>query len=97
MVGAQHDRAHLLCFFFHQRRPRRKTPHHQHSFRRKSRNQRRTVGTTPFEKDYPGGYFHKAKTAVGSGLGRPLVARSSFDGYSIKEIVLSEGFANGFR
>jgi hypothetical protein len=23
------------------------------------------VGTTPFEKDYPGGYFHKIKTAVG--------------------------------
>ena len=27
------------------------------------------VGTTPFEKDYPGGYFHKSKTAVGSRLG----------------------------
>jgi hypothetical protein len=92
VVGAQHDRAHLFCFF-HQRRARRKTPHHQHSFRRKSRNQRRTVGTTPFEKDYPGGYFHKAKTTVGSRLGRPLVVRSSFDGYSIKEIVLTEGLA----
>jgi len=27
------------------------------------------VDTTPFEKDYPGGYFHKSKTAVGSRLG----------------------------
>ena len=49
------------------------------------------VGTTPFEKDYPGGYFRKAKTAVGSRLGHPLVAGLSFDGYSIKEIVLTEG------
>ena len=49
------------------------------------------VGTTPFEKDYPGGYFHKTKTAVGSHLGHALVARLSFDGYSIKEIVLTEG------
>src|SRR6266478_5060510 len=47
------------------------------------------VGTTPFEKDYPGGYFHKTKTAVGSRLGHPLVARLSFDGYSIKDIVLN--------
>jgi hypothetical protein len=44
------------------------------------------VGTTPFEKDYPGGYFRKTKTAVGSRGGHPLVARLSFDGYSIKEI-----------
>jgi serine protease Do len=49
------------------------------------------VGTTPLEKDYPGGYFHKTKTAVGSRLGHPLVARLSFDGYSIKDIVLTEG------
>ncbi len=26
------------------------------------------VGTTPLEKDYRGGYFHKTKTAVGSGF-----------------------------
>jgi hypothetical protein len=49
------------------------------------------IGATPFEKDYPGGYFHKTKTAVGSRLGHPLVARLSFDGYSIKDIVLTEG------
>src|SRR5438477_8789154 len=49
------------------------------------------VGTTPLEKDYPGGFFHKTKTAVGSRLGHALVARLSFDGYSIKEIILTEG------
>jgi hypothetical protein len=49
------------------------------------------VGTTPLEKEYPGGYFHRTKTAVGSRLGHPPVARLSFDGYSIKEIVLTEG------
>ena len=26
------------------------------------------VGTTPFEKDYPGGYFHKTKTLCPCGL-----------------------------
>jgi hypothetical protein len=49
------------------------------------------VGTTPFDKDYPGGYFHKSKTAVGSRLGHSPVARLSADGYSIKEIVPTEG------
>jgi hypothetical protein len=49
------------------------------------------VGAAPFEQDYPGGYFHKTKTAVGSRLGHPLVARLSFAGHSIKEIVLTEG------
>ena len=49
------------------------------------------VGATPFEKDYSGGYFHKTKTAVGSRLGHPLLARLSFDGYSITDIVLTEG------
>ena len=55
------------------------------------------VGPAPFEKDYPGGCFHKSKTIVGSRLGHFLAARLSFHGYSIKEIVLSEGPQNGFR
>ena len=49
------------------------------------------LGTTPFEKDYPGGYFHKTKTVVGSRLSHPLIARLSFQGYAIKEIALTEG------
>src|SRR5260370_18155200 len=45
----------------------------------------------PFEKDYPGGYFHKTKAVVGARLGHPLVARLSSIGYAINEIVLTEG------
>jgi len=49
------------------------------------------VGTTPFEKDYPGGYFHKTKTAVGSRLEHGMVARISLAGYVTKEIRLTDG------
>ena len=49
------------------------------------------LGTTPFEKDYPGGFFHKTKTVVGSRLSHPLTARLSLQGYAIKEIALTEG------
>ena len=49
------------------------------------------VGTTPFEKDYPGGYFHRTSTAVGSRLEHPLVARLNLTGYATKEIPLTEG------
>ena len=49
------------------------------------------VGTTPFEKEYPGGYFHKTKTAIGAHLEHQLVARLSLAGYATKEIVLGEG------
>jgi hypothetical protein len=52
------------------------------------------VGTTPLEKDFPGGYFHKTKTALGSRLEHPLVARITLAGYATKEILLSEGPAN---
>ncbi|HKW62291.1 MAG TPA: trypsin-like peptidase domain-containing protein [Candidatus Acidoferrum sp.] len=49
------------------------------------------MGTTPFEKDYPGGYFHKTRTAFGARLEHPMVARISLSGYSTKELTLSEG------
>jgi serine protease Do len=52
------------------------------------------VGTTPLEKDFPGGYFHKTKTALGSRLEHPLVARITLAGYATKEILLSEDPAN---
>ena len=39
------------------------------------------VGTTPFEKDFPGGYFHKTRTSMGSRLEHPVVARISLPGY----------------
>ena len=52
------------------------------------------VGTTPFEKDFPGGYFRKTKTSVGSRLEHPVVARISLAGYASKELKLTEGPMN---
>ena len=49
------------------------------------------VGPTPFEKEFPGGYFHRTKTAIGSRLEHPMVARISLSGYATKEVALSEG------
>lgn len=51
-------------------------------------------GTTPLEKDYPGGYFHKPKTSLGSRLEHPMVARLSLAGYSTKEMTLTDGPMN---
>jgi serine protease Do len=52
------------------------------------------VGTTPFEKDFPGGYFHKTKTSMGARLEHPVVARLSLSGYASKEFKLTEGPMN---
>jgi len=49
------------------------------------------VGKTPFVKDYPGGYFHRTKTAVGARLEHPLVARVTLSGFATKEIQLCDG------
>src|SRR5260221_3899940 len=49
------------------------------------------VGVTPVEIKYPGGYFRRTKTVLGSRLGHALIARLSFAGYSLKEVVLTEG------
>ena len=49
------------------------------------------VGTIPLEIKYPGGYFHRTKTAISAHLEHQLVARLSLNGYAAKEIVLSEG------
>jgi S1-C subfamily serine protease len=49
------------------------------------------AGTTPYEKDFPGGYFHKTKTSVGSRLEHPMVARVTLAGYGTKEIELTAG------
>lgn len=49
------------------------------------------MGTTPFEKEYPGGYFHKTRTAFGARLEHPMAARISLAGYSTKELPLTEG------
>jgi serine protease Do len=47
------------------------------------------AGTTPFEKDYPGGYFHRTHTSLGARLEHPLVARLNLSGYATKEIPLT--------
>ena len=52
------------------------------------------AGTTPFEKDFPGGYFHKTRTSMGARLEHPVVARISLTGYASKEMKLTEGPMN---
>jgi S1-C subfamily serine protease len=49
------------------------------------------IGSTPCEKDFPGGYFHKTKTSFGARLEHPLVARISVAGYATKVLTLTEG------
>jgi serine protease Do len=52
------------------------------------------AGTTPFEKDFPGGFFHKTKTSLGARLEHAMVARISLAGYATKELTLTEGPMN---
>ena len=52
------------------------------------------AGTTPFEKDFPGGYFHKPRMSVGSRLEHALVARVSLAGYATKELRMTDGPMN---
>jgi S1-C subfamily serine protease len=49
------------------------------------------VGKTPFVKDYPGGYFRRTKTAFGSRLEHPLMARITLDGFAPKIVTLCDG------
>jgi serine protease Do len=49
------------------------------------------VGKTPLIKDYPGGYFHRTKTAVGSRLEHPLAARLTLEGFAPKVLALCDG------
>ncbi|HVM75189.1 MAG TPA: trypsin-like peptidase domain-containing protein [Candidatus Saccharimonadales bacterium] len=49
------------------------------------------AGTTPLEKEFPGGYFHRTHTAWGQRLEHPLVARVSLPGFATREIALTEG------
>jgi serine protease Do len=53
-----------------------------------------TVGTTPYEEEVPGGYFHKTKTALGRRLQHSMVARISLPGYTTKELQMTEGPMN---
>ncbi|HXM99447.1 MAG TPA: trypsin-like peptidase domain-containing protein [Candidatus Dormibacteraeota bacterium] len=49
------------------------------------------AGVTPFEKQFPGGFFHKTRTALGARLEHPMVARVSLPGYATQEFHLTEG------
>ena len=49
------------------------------------------AGTTPFSKDYPGGYFHKTRTSLGARLEHAMMARIFLEGYGTKEIQLTDG------
>jgi serine protease Do len=49
------------------------------------------VGTTPFRVNYPGGYFHKTKTVIGTRLEHAMVARIYKDGFTVQEVTLTDG------
>jgi S1-C subfamily serine protease len=49
------------------------------------------AGVTPFEKNFPGGYFHRTHTVLGQRLEHPMVARVSLPGFITHEIALTEG------
>jgi S1-C subfamily serine protease len=51
-------------------------------------------GVTPFDKDFPGGYFHRTHTSLGSRLEHSMVARVSLSGYATKELTMTEGPMN---
>src|SRR5271154_1220640 len=48
-------------------------------------------GTTPFEQDFPGSYFHAPMSLLSRRLSHPLVAHITMAGYAAKEITLTEG------
>jgi hypothetical protein len=52
------------------------------------------AGVTPFEKDMPGGYFHRTHTSFGSRLEHAMVARIALPGYASKEFTMTDGPMN---
>ena len=51
----------------------------------------RVAGTTPFQADYPDGYFHKSHSVFGARLRHSMVARISKYGYLPEEVSLTDG------
>lgn len=49
------------------------------------------TGTTPFEAEFPGSYFHDPMSLISRRLNHPITARISLAGYAAKEIQLTEG------
>jgi PEGA domain len=52
------------------------------------------AGVTPYEKELPGGYFHKTKTPFGARLEHPLTVRVSLAGYAPQLVPITEGPMN---
>jgi S1-C subfamily serine protease len=49
------------------------------------------IGSTPFEINVPGGYFHGTRTAFGKRLGHQMHIRVSLPGYVSKELEMATG------
>src|SRR5579862_2757672 len=49
------------------------------------------AGTTPYETNFPGGYFHKTHTAFGTRLEHSLVVHLSKDGYLSQQVTVTDG------
>ena len=49
------------------------------------------VGTTPFQTDYPGGYFHKTHTVFSTRLEHRMVLRVLKNGYTVQQMTITEG------
>lgn len=51
----------------------------------------KVVGVTPYEKDFPSGYFQRTLTSIQSRLQHPMRVRLTLSGYITKELVLTDG------
>ncbi|HEY0703211.1 MAG TPA: PEGA domain-containing protein [Candidatus Acidoferrales bacterium] len=49
------------------------------------------VGTTPFQTQYPGGYFHKTHTVFSTRLEHRMVLRVTKNGYVLQQMTITEG------
>src|ERR1700722_13607771 len=49
------------------------------------------VGTTPFQTDYPGGYFHKTHTVFSTRLEHRMVLWALKSGYTVQQMTITEG------
>ncbi len=49
------------------------------------------AGTTPFEKDFPGGYFRKTRTSMGSRLEHPSSRASASSATPARKLNLPKG------
>lgn len=49
------------------------------------------AGNTPYQTDYPGGYFHKPHTVFSSRLDHAMTVKVSLDGYLSEQLTLTQG------